>query len=70
MKTKHLTNIRSSTKEDGARVRPAREMSLEIALEYIKDDELVEITPKTIRLRKRILDLAARRRAIRRERAE
>jgi GTP-binding protein len=40
-------------------------MSLELALEYIQDDELVEITPKGIRLRKRILELNARRRAVR-----
>ena len=67
VKTKHLTNIRSSTKEDGAKVRPARDMSLELALEYIQDDELVEIAPKSIRLRKRLLTLGERRRATRRE---
>ncbi len=66
VKTKHLTNIRSSTKEEGARVRTPREVTLEVALEYVQDDELVEITPRAIRMRKRILDPGERRRATRR----
>ncbi|MFW6061236.1 MAG: translational GTPase TypA [Planctomycetota bacterium] len=61
-KTKNLTNIRSSTKEEGVKVRPARELSLEAALEYIEDDELVEITPHSVRLRKRMLKESDRRR--------
>ncbi len=66
VKTKHLNNIRSSTKEDGARVKTPRDMTLEVALEYIQDDELVEITPHAIRMRKRVLDLGERRRQTRR----
>jgi len=62
-KAKHLSNVRSSTKETGAKVRPMREMVLEAALEYIEDDELVEITPKCIRLRKRLLRKGDRKKA-------
>jgi GTP-binding protein len=54
-KAKHLTNIRSSTKEATETLNAKRVFSLEEALEYIEDDELVEATPKSIRLRKRIL---------------
>ncbi|RMH14393.1 MAG: translational GTPase TypA [Planctomycetota bacterium] len=60
---KHLTNIRSATKEATVTLKAARTLSLEQALEYIDDDELVELTPKSIRLRKAILDEGARRRA-------
>ncbi|MCB9844608.1 MAG: translational GTPase TypA [Phycisphaeraceae bacterium] len=60
---KQLTNIRSANKEQTVTLKPPREMSLEQALEYIEDDELVEITPLTFRIRKRILDEGARRRA-------
>ncbi|MEX2545657.1 MAG: translational GTPase TypA [Phycisphaeraceae bacterium] len=63
---KKLTNVRSSGTDDQTRVRPAREMSLEACLEFIEDDELVEVTPKSIRLRKRQLAEADRRRAARR----
>ena len=66
VKLKHLTNIRSSTKEDGARIRPPRDLSLEAAIEYIQDDELVEITPQAVRMRQRVLDSGERRRAKRR----
>lgn len=54
-KTKHVTNIRSSTKEETTKLKASREITLEEALEYIDDDEYVEITPKSIRLRKRYL---------------
>ncbi len=54
-KEKKLTNMRSSTAEEAIRLVPFRELSLEQALEFINDDELVEITPKSIRLRKKIL---------------
>ncbi|NLH17351.1 MAG: translational GTPase TypA [Phycisphaerae bacterium] len=64
-KTKHLTNIRAAGKDDAARVRPPRRMSLEGCMEYIQDDELVEICPKSIRIRKRLLKEADRRRAAR-----
>jgi GTP-binding protein len=59
---KKLTNIRTTAKDDAARIRPAREVTLEGALEYIEDDELVEITPKAIRMRKRMLKEAERKR--------
>jgi len=62
---KALTNMRAAGKDGAARVRPAREMSLEVALEYIQEDELVEITPSSIRMRKRILLEVDRRRAAR-----
>jgi len=65
VKAKHLTNIRAAGKDDAAKVRPMRQMSLEASLEYIQDDELVEICPSTIRLRKRILKEADRRRETR-----
>jgi len=66
-KTKNLTNIRASSKDDAARVKPPRVLSLEAALEYIQDDELVEITPAAIRLRKRLLKEADRRRSARKK---
>ncbi len=52
---KKLSNMRTTSSDDNIILKPPRDMSLEIALEYIEDDELVEITPKTIRLRKRYL---------------
>jgi GTP-binding protein len=55
VKKKHLTNIRSSTAEDAIVLTPPRKLSLEQAIEFIADDELVEVTPKNIRLRKRHL---------------
>ncbi|MFC1512282.1 translational GTPase TypA [Candidatus Latescibacterota bacterium] len=64
-KQKQLTNFRAVGKDDSARIRPPRDMSLEIALEYIRDDELVEVTPKRIRLRKRLLTENDRKRAAR-----
>jgi GTP-binding protein len=60
---KQLTNIRAAGKDDAAKVRPARKMSLEVALEYIQEDELVEICPNSIRIRKQLLKEADRRRA-------
>ena len=65
-KGKQLTNIRTHSKDEAARIRPPREMPLEAALEYIQDDELVEITPNSIRLRKRLLKENERRRTGRR----
>ncbi|HBE74105.1 MAG TPA: translational GTPase TypA, partial [candidate division Zixibacteria bacterium] len=62
-KTKRLTNIRSSTSEEAIRLSPPKVMTLEEALEFIADDELVEVTPKAIRLRKRMLADIDRRRA-------
>ena len=54
-KEKKQTNMRASTADEAIRLIPPRKLSLEQAIEFINDDELVEITPKTIRLRKRIL---------------
>jgi GTP-binding protein len=62
VKTKHLTNMRAAGKDDAAKIRPARKMSLEAALEYIQEDELVEICPRSIRIRKRLLKEVDRRR--------
>jgi len=59
-KQKHQTNIRSSNADEAIRLVPPRFMSLEQAMEYINDDELVEVTPKSIRLRKAILDRTTR----------
>ena len=59
-KNKQMTNQRSATKDQTVVLKKPRKMSLEICLEYINDDELVEITPKNIRLRKRILNTADR----------
>jgi GTP-binding protein len=61
-KTKKLTNMRASGSDDKVRIAPAIKFSLEEALEYIQEDEYVEITPKTIRLRKIILDETERKR--------
>ncbi len=52
-KRKHLTNMRASTSEETLRLTPARVMSLEECIEFIADDELVEVTPRVVRLRKR-----------------
>ncbi|MEK7733595.1 MAG: translational GTPase TypA, partial [Planctomycetota bacterium] len=49
------TNIRCANAEKGIKLQPPRDFSLEMALEYIEDDELLEITPKTFRLRKKLL---------------
>ncbi|MCI8700556.1 MAG: translational GTPase TypA [Clostridia bacterium] len=62
-KEKHLTNTRASGSDDALRLVPPIQMSLEKAIEFIQDDELVEITPKSIRLRKKILDSKERERA-------
>ena len=55
IKEKKLTNMRTSSADEAMRLVPVREMSLERALEFIADDELIEVTPKAIRLRKRVL---------------
>lgn len=67
-KKKHLTNMRSSTSEEGIRLSPPVVFSLEQAMEYIADDELVEVTPNAIRMRKKILDRSERERAAKRSR--
>jgi len=68
VKGKAFSNVRESTKEATVVLKAARILSLEAALEYIESDELVEITPKSIRLRKRLLRETDRKRAARRER--
>jgi GTP-binding protein len=65
LKAKKLTNIRAAGKDDNVLLTPAVRMTLEQAMEYIGDDELVEVTPKNIRLRKRALREGERRRAAR-----
>jgi GTP-binding protein len=55
-KGKKLTNVRASGSDDAIRLTPPRQLSLEQALEYINDDELVEVTPQSIRLRKKLLN--------------
>ncbi len=62
VRTKQLTNVRAAGKDDAAKVRPARKMSLEACLEYIEEDELVEVCPNSIRIRKRLLKEGDRRR--------
>ena len=65
-KEKHLTNTRASGSDDALRLVPPLQMSLEKAIEFIAEDELVEVTPKNIRLRKKILDTKTRERQARR----
>jgi GTP-binding protein len=62
-KTKHLTNTRSSSSDDALTLIPVSKMSLEECLEFIADDELLEVTPKTLRIRKRILNSELRAKA-------
>ena len=62
MKAKQLSNVRSSGKDDAIKLTPPRRLALEQALSYISDDELVEVTPKSLRLRKKTLDANQRKR--------
>jgi GTP-binding protein len=66
-KRKNMTNHRSSTKDIGIKLDVPRKMSLEQAMEWIRDDELVEVTPKSIRIRKTILNMDDRKRAGRKQ---
>ena len=68
VKEKHLTNIRSSTADVLVRLVPHRQLSLDQALEFLREDECVEVTPHAVRLRKVELDKTARVRAARRVR--
>jgi GTP-binding protein len=70
LKGKKLTNIRTHSKDEAVRLVPPIRMTLEKALAYIQDDELVEVTPKSIRLRKRMLDPNDRKKEERRKEAE
>ena len=65
MKAKQLTNVRASGKDEAIRLTPPRRMTLEQAIAYIDDDELVEVTPKNIRLRKQMLNPSFRKRRVR-----
>jgi len=66
-KTKHLTNMRNSIREINQRLVTPREMSLDQYIEYLADDELLEVTPKNLRIRKRVLDHNIRNRELKRE---
>jgi GTP-binding protein len=63
LRSKQLTNIRTTSKDEAIRLTPPRQMTLEAAIAYVQDDEQVEVTPKSIRLRKTMLDPNARKRA-------
>ena len=69
VKAKKMSNVRTTSKDDAAQIRPMRQMSLEAFLEYIQADELVEVTPESVRIRKRMLKEADRRRESRRAKA-
>ena len=65
VKGKKLTNMRASGSDDNILLEPPRKMTLEDAMGYIADDELIEITPKSLRLRKRLLNASDRKKASR-----
>jgi len=65
VRAKQLTNFRASSKDENVRLAPPRQMTLESAIGYVREDELIEVTPKNIRLRKAILNAGARQRAAR-----
>src|SRR5262245_33034311 len=69
-KEKKLTNMRSKGSDENIQLEPPRELTLEAALEYIEDDELIEVTPQTIRLRKRFLSTSDRKRLTREAKRE
>jgi GTP-binding protein len=65
-KKKHLTNMRSSNRDIEVRLTPPREMSLDEAIEYLAEDELLEVTPLSYRIRKRVLDREERGKMVKR----
>ena len=67
MKAKQLTNIRAAGKDEAIRLTPPRRPTLEQAIAYIDEDELVEVTPRSIRLRKRVLNPTFRKKRLREE---
>jgi GTP-binding protein len=69
VREKHLTNIRSSTADELERLTPPRVLSLDQAMEFVREDECVEVTPRNVRLRKLELDAVARQKLARRRRA-
>ena len=70
VREKKLTNMRAAGSDENVKLSPPEELSLERAIEFIEDDELVEVTPKSIRLRKRILDEGDRLKLRKREAAK
>jgi len=66
-KLKHLTNVRSTSKEEYVRLRTPRKFTIEEAISYVRDDMMIEVTPKSIRLRMQILDETARKMAAKRK---
>ena len=62
-KEKKLTNMRTTSSDENIKLEPPRQITLELALEFIEDDELIEVTPAGIRLRKRVLDPILRKKA-------
>jgi GTP-binding protein len=69
-KEKKLTNMRSKSSDENVQLEPPRELTLEGALEYIEDDELIEVTPQSIRLRKRLLSAIDRRKISREQKRD
>ena len=69
-KEKKLTNVRAAASDDTVRLTPPKKLSLEQALEYIAEDECVEITPKIVRLRKTVLDSGERARNLKKIKQE
>ena len=67
LKAKQLTNIRTTSKDEAVRLTPIVPMTLEQAIAYIDDDELVEVTPRSIRLRKQVLNPSFRKKRVRPE---
>jgi GTP-binding protein len=65
-KEKKLTNMRTTSSDENIKLEPPRRMSLELGLEFIEEDELIEVTPAAIRLRKRVLDPTERKKAAKR----
>ena len=63
LKGKKLTNVRASGTDDALKLTPPRKLTLETAIEYVSDDELVEVTPSKIRLRKKLLNETERKRS-------
>jgi GTP-binding protein len=66
-KEKKLTNMRTTASDENIKLEPPRRITLELALEFIEDDELIEVTPDAIRLRKRVLDPNQRKKAAKRQ---
>jgi GTP-binding protein len=69
-KEKKLTNIRTKASDENVQLEPPRVLTLESALEYIEDDELIEVTPQSIRLRKRLLGASDRKKVSREAKRE